>query len=85
MAELCDLLIVTDLMSKAERETRGENSNSALDQLRAQDYPVLNTDAERLSALIRDTIGIDGHYAFHLPDRAGTHRLLRDPDRSDDN
>jgi Tn3 transposase DDE domain len=45
-------------------------SNRALDQLRDQDYPVLDTDAERLSAFIRDHIGIDGHYAFHLPTSA---------------
>ena len=58
--------------------------NRALDQLRDQGYPVLDTDAERLSAFIRDHIGIDGHYAFHLPDLGGTHRPLRDPDSSDD-
>ena len=59
-------------------------SNRALDQLREKDYPVLDTDAERLSAFIRDHIGIDGHYAFHLPDLGGAHRPLRDPDSSDD-
>ncbi len=59
-------------------------SNRALDQLRDQDYPVLDSDTERLSAFIRDHIGIDGHYAFHLPDLGGTHRPLRDPDSSDD-
>ena len=52
----------------------------ALDQLRAQDYPVLDTDVARLSAFIRNHIGIDGHYAFHLPDLGGTHRPLRNPD-----
>lgn len=60
-------------------------SNRALDQLRDQDYAVLDTDAERLSAFIRDHIGIDGHYAFLLPDLAGAHRPLRDPDSSGDN
>ena len=34
----------------------------------------------RLSAFIRNHIGIDGHYAFHLPDLGGTHRPLRNPD-----
>ncbi|MFE3261067.1 hypothetical protein [Nocardia sp. NPDC059229] len=33
---------------------------------------------------IRSHIGIDGHYAFHLPDLGGTHRPLRDPDARDD-
>jgi len=28
-------------------------------------------------------IGIDGHYAFHLPDLGGTHRKLCDPDSPD--
>lgn len=59
-------------------------SNRALDQLRDQDYPVPDSDTERLSAFIRDHIGIDGHYAFHLPDLGGTHRPLRDPDSPDD-
>ena len=58
-------------------------SNRALEHLRAQDYPVLDADAARLSAFIRDHIGIDGHYAFHLPDLDGTHRPLRDPDARD--
>ncbi|MFC9432410.1 Tn3 family transposase [Nocardia sp. NPDC057030] len=56
----------------------------ALDQLRAQGYPVRDEDAQRLSAFIRSHIGIDGHYAFHLPDLGGTHRQLRDPDARDD-
>ncbi|MFJ9371649.1 Tn3 family transposase [Nocardia sp. NPDC101769] len=55
-------------------------SNRALEHLRAQGYPVLDADAQRLSAFIRTHIGIDGHYAFHLPDFGGTHRPLRDPD-----
>lgn len=59
-------------------------SNRALDQLRAQGYPVLDGDAERLSAFIRAHIGIDGHYAFHLPDLGGAHRRLRDPDSAGD-
>ncbi|MFE9320022.1 hypothetical protein ACIHDR_04055 [Nocardia sp. NPDC052278] len=32
---------------------------------------MLDADAERLSAFIRAHIGIDGHYAFHLPDLGG--------------
>ena len=56
----------------------------ALDQLRALDYPVRDADVARLSAFIRDHIGIDGHYSFNLPDLGGTHRPLRDPDATDD-
>lgn len=35
-------------------------SDRALEQLRAQDYPVREEDAARLSAFIRGHIGIDG-------------------------
>ncbi len=42
--------------------------------------PVREEDAARLSAFIRAHIGLDGHYAFHLPDLGGTRRSLRDPD-----
>lgn len=55
----------------------------ALSELRAQDYPVLDSDAARLSPFIRSHIGIDGHYSFHLPDLGGRHRPLRDPDCRD--
>ena len=56
----------------------------ALDALRAQGYPVHDADVEQLPAFIRAHIGIDGHYSFHLPDLAGAHRSLRDPDSRDD-
>ncbi|WP_435832049.1 Tn3 family transposase [Nocardia rhamnosiphila] len=59
-------------------------TNRALEQLRAPGYPVLDADAARLSAFIRAHIGIDGHYAIHLPDFGGDHRRLRDPDAPDD-
>lgn len=49
-----------------------------------QAYPVLGADAEHLSAFILGHIGIDGHYAFHLPDLGGALRPLRDPDARDD-
>ncbi|MEU2042717.1 Tn3 family transposase [Nocardia niwae] len=52
----------------------------ALDALRAQDYPVRDADAARLSPFVREHIGLDGHYSFHLPDLGGGHRPLRDPD-----
>ena len=64
--------------------TSGSGKSTLSSWLAAQGYPVIDTDAERLSAFIRDHIGIDGHYAFHLPDLGGTHRPLRDPDSSDD-
>nr|WP_228001733.1 transposase [Nocardia australiensis] len=58
--------------------------NRALQQLRAQQYTVLDEDAGRLSPFVREHIGLDGHYAFHLPDLGGTHRPLRNPDAADD-
>jgi TnpA family transposase len=59
--------------------------NRALQQLRAQQYPVLDEDAARLSPFVREHIGLDGHYTFHLPDLGGTHRPLRNPDANEDN
>ncbi len=56
----------------------------ALDELRAQGYPVRDEDAARLSPFIRRHIRLDGHYSFHLPDLGGGHRPLRDPDAPDD-
>ncbi|MFI9533653.1 hypothetical protein ACIG56_10430 [Nocardia fusca] len=40
--------------------------------------------AARLSPFVREHIGLVGHYAFHLPDFGGGHRLLRDLDAADD-
>ncbi|WP_435591736.1 Tn3 family transposase [Nocardia sp. bgisy118] len=51
----------------------------ALDVLRAQDCPVRDEDAARLSSSVREHIGLDGHYSFHLPDLGSGHRPLRDP------
>ncbi|WP_429424941.1 hypothetical protein [Nocardia sp. GAS34] len=59
-------------------------SDRAVEQLRAQDHPVREHDAARLSAFARGHIGLDGHYAFRPPDLGGTHRPLRDPDARDD-
>ncbi|WP_227999729.1 Tn3 family transposase [Nocardia australiensis] len=56
----------------------------ALDALRAQDYPVREEDAARLSPFVREHIGLAGHYSFHLPDLGGVHRPLRDPDTAED-
>jgi TnpA family transposase len=51
----------------------------AITARRAQGYPVSEDDLARLSPFARRHIGIDGHYSFHLPDRGGGHRPLRDP------
>ncbi|WP_280486413.1 Tn3 family transposase [Nocardia cyriacigeorgica] len=56
----------------------------ALDELRAQDYPVRDEDAARLSAFIRKHIRLEGHYSFHLPELGEGHRPLRDPDAPDE-
>jgi TnpA family transposase len=56
----------------------------ALDELRAQGYPVRDEDAARLSPFIRKHVRMEGHYSFHLPDLGGSHRPLRDPDAPDD-
>ncbi|MGV9823893.1 Tn3 family transposase [Nocardia xishanensis] len=39
-------------------------TNRALEHLRAQGYPILDADGERLSAFIRAHIGIDGPTLF---------------------
>lgn len=52
--------------------------NHAIEALREQGYPVLDTDVARLSAFIRSHLGLDGHYSFVLPDLGGV-RPLRDP------
>ena len=54
-----------------------------LTQLRAQGHPVADADAARLSAYQRRHINVHGHYIVALPDLAGTHRPLRDPNRPD--
>jgi hypothetical protein len=42
------------------------------------------TKSELRAAVAVIHIGIDGHYAFHLPDLGGSHRPLRDPDSRND-
>lgn len=56
----------------------------AVHALRAQDYPVRDEDATRLSAFMRKHIRLEGHYSFNLPELGGTHRPLRDPDAPED-
>jgi hypothetical protein len=59
--------------------------DAALARLRADGYPVLDADVERLSPYVSAHLNVHGHYSFHPPD-LGTHRLrsLRDPDAGDD-
>ncbi|MEU6587263.1 Tn3 family transposase [Nocardia sp. NPDC046763] len=56
----------------------------AVSELRAQDYPVRDEDAARLSAFVRRHVRLEGHYSFHLPDLEGGHRALRNPDAPED-
>lgn len=59
--------------------------NTALDQLRAQGYPVLDEDVARLSPFLRDHLNVVGNYTFALPDLGDSgFRPLRDPDADDD-
>ena len=53
--------------------------NAALDQLRSQGHPVLDTDVAHLSAYLRGHVNVHGHYSFVAPTRQGL-RMLRDPD-----
>jgi TnpA family transposase len=56
----------------------------ALTTLRAQGHPVLDADADRLSAYQHRHINVHGHYSFALPDLGGARRPLRDPDALDE-
>ncbi|MGH3190136.1 MAG: Tn3 family transposase, partial [Streptosporangiaceae bacterium] len=58
--------------------------NAALEQLRAQDYPVREEDSARLSPFVSQHLGVHGAYSFLLPDLAGAIRELRDPDAPGD-
>ncbi|MCA1682007.1 MAG: Tn3 family transposase, partial [Actinobacteria bacterium] len=59
--------------------------NAALEQLRAQGYPVRDEDAARLSPFVRKHLGVHGTYSFQLPDLApGAIRELRAPEAGDD-
>lgn len=54
--------------------------DAALEQLRAEDYPVREEDLAYLSPFVRKHINVNGHYSFLLPDMPGGRRELRDPD-----
>ena len=58
--------------------------NAALEQLRAEGYPVREEDLARLSPFVRHHLGVHGRYSFVPPDLAGGIRPLRDPDAEDD-
>ncbi len=55
--------------------------DTALQQLRAQGYPIKDEDVARLSPFMRKHINVHGKYSFALPDLPeGGRRELRDPD-----
>lgn len=57
----------------------------ALQQLRAQGYPVKDEDVARLSPYMRKHINVHGKYSFAVPDLPeGAKRELRDPDARDE-
>ena len=59
--------------------------NAALEQLKAQGYPVRDEDAARLSPFVRKHLGVHGTYSFAIPDlEPGAIRELRDPDAPDE-
>ena len=57
--------------------------DAAVEQLRANGYPVRGEDVARLSPYIRRHINVHGHYSFQLPELSGR-RPLRDPEDNDD-
>jgi TnpA family transposase len=59
--------------------------DAALQQLRAQGYPVKDEDVVRLSPFMRRHINVHGKHSFALPDLPeGGIRALRDPDTDDE-
>ncbi|WP_043946955.1 Tn3 family transposase, partial [Ralstonia solanacearum] len=59
--------------------------DAALNQLRAEGYPVNPEDVARLSPLLHPHINVLGRYSFSVPDAVakGGLRSLRDPDSDD--
>ncbi|MER7131959.1 Tn3 family transposase [Streptosporangium saharense] len=58
--------------------------DAAVQQLKAQGYPVREEDMARLSPFVNTQLGVHGAYTFLLPDLApGAIRALRDPDAPD--
>ncbi|MDH5675277.1 MAG: Tn3 family transposase [Myxococcales bacterium] len=58
--------------------------DAALNRLRAEGYPVQDSDAARLSPFVREHLNIQGKYTFIQPDLGGGLRELRDPRRAAD-
>jgi TnpA family transposase len=59
--------------------------DAAVQQLKAQGYPVREEDMARLSPFVRTHLSVHGTYSFVLPDmEPGTIRELRDPDATDE-
>jgi TnpA family transposase len=58
--------------------------DTAIKQLRASGYPVLDADVARLSPYLRKHINVHGHYSFQLPELGEGRRVLRDPDAGDE-
>ncbi|MEV0395305.1 Tn3 family transposase [Polymorphospora rubra] len=58
--------------------------DTAIKQLRASGYPVLDADVARLSPYLRKHINVHGQYSFKLPELGGARRTLRDPDAGDE-
>ncbi len=56
----------------------------AIEQLRADGYPVLDADVARLSPYVRRHINFHGHYSSAATKLGGARRALRDPDAPDD-
>jgi hypothetical protein len=57
-------------------------TNAALNQLRAEGYPVKEKDTYRLSPLQRENINMLGRYSFSMPETVakGESRPLRNPE-----
>ncbi|WP_279433396.1 Tn3 family transposase [Micromonospora sp. KC606] len=58
--------------------------DTAIKQLRATGYPILDADVARLSPYLRKHINVHGHYSFQLPELGEGRRTLRDPDAGDE-
>ncbi|WP_222723076.1 Tn3 family transposase [Actinomadura alba] len=59
--------------------------DAAVQQLRAQGYPLREEDMARLSPFVSKHLGVHGAYSFALPDLPpGAIRELRDPNAADD-
>src|SRR4051794_22488581 len=54
--------------------------DAILDRLRADGFPVLDTDVARLSPYMFAHVNVHGHYTFAAPALGGGRRPLRDPD-----